>query len=196
MATLTSSAPGIYSALWSLVQKAAAAQGSSAPAVGALLASAPLADFAAAGASSARKGSYVGAFPFELFGYQPGSYVIVGAIENHEFEWETIGAFSQIERYDITGLASVFTGDSPAQNPAVATNTLQTTYDLFQSVVLGPAMSNRTAPILGTIGPSPYLMLPGHARYSAGPGNLGGGEGGWWGQIEWSLHFEALITPA
>ena len=58
-----------------------------------------------------------------------------------------------------------------------------------------PAMSNRTIPILG--GSTNVLeMLPGYSRYTAGPGEMVGGETGWYGLIEWSFHFKANVTPA
>ena len=164
---LVSSAPGVYSAFLALVQNAAAVQ-NPAPAV----------------------------FAFELGEYEPGSYVTVHAIENHEWAPETIGTFSQTEGYDIVGCATVYSGDSPATNPSVATTVLNQTYSLFQSCVMTPVMSNRTMPILGTTGPSPYQMLPGYARYTASPASMGGNPAGWAGVLEFSFHFDAYITPA
>lgn len=163
---LVSTAPGVYSALLGLVQAAAVAQ------------SPP-----------------VSVFAFELGQYEPGSYVTVHAIENHQWDPETIGTFSQREGYDVCGCATVFTGDSPATNAPVATTILAQTYALFQALVMTPAMSNRVIPILGA-STDVFQMLPGFSRYSAGPGNMAGGEAGWVGILEWSFHFDALVTPA
>lgn len=164
---LVSSAPGIWTALLSLVQTAAAAQ---TPAVQ--------------------------VFPYELAQYEPASYVIVGGIEHHKWAPESLGSFTQEEHYDIVGCATVFTGDSPGMNPNVVTTVLSQTYSLFQACVMTPVMSNRDMPIFGTTGPSPFQMLPGYTRYTAGVADIGGGADGWYGQIEWSFHFDAFITPA
>jgi hypothetical protein len=163
---LVSSAPGIYTAFLGLAQTAGAVQ---TPAVA--------------------------VFAFELGQYEPGSYLTVHAIENHEWSPETIGTFSQTEGYDIVGCATVFSGDSPNTNPSVATTVLSQTYSLFQACVMTPVMSNRTMPILGTTGPSPYQMLPGFARYTGGLGNIGGSPAGWAGVLEFSFHFDAYISP-
>jgi hypothetical protein len=164
---LVSSAPGIFDALLKLVRAAAAEQ------------SPP-----------------VSVFPFELGQYEPAAYVMLSKIENHVFEWESIGVFAQKERYEIQGKTTVFSGDSAVTNPTLATTILAETYALFQACVMTPAMSNRNMPILNTEGPTPYLMLPGFARYDAAPGNIGGGTGGWCGVLDWSLRFEAIVIPA
>lgn len=164
---LVSSVPGVYEALLTLVEAAGAAQ----------------------------KPAPVNVFPFELGTYEPGSYVTVEGVENHEFEWETIGVFSQIEHYDLVGKATVFTGDTVTSG-TVATDVLMQTYGLFQACVMTPVMSNRTMPLLGTTGPSPYLMLPGYARYSGEPGFVDGKPAGWVGMLQWCFHFDAFLTPA
>lgn len=145
--------------------------------------------------AAASQSPQVDVFPFELGQYEPGSYVTVESIENHTFEWETIGPFSQLEHYDLCGRATVYTGDTVTSG-TVGTDILTQTYSLFQACVMTPAMSNRTIPILGTTGPSPLQMLPGYARYTAGPADVGGKPAGWAGVIEWSFHFDAMITPA
>ena len=163
---LVSSAPGIYQALLSLVQTAAGQQQPP-----------------------------VNVFPFEPGQYVPGSWVTVQGIENHEWEWESIGSFSQKEHYDVCGQVVVYTGDTVTSG-TVPIDVLTQTYSLFQAAVMTPVMSNRTMPLLGTTGPSPFLMLPGHTRYAASPGEIGGEEAGWLGVVEWSFHFDAYITPA
>jgi hypothetical protein len=161
---LVSTAPGVWIALLGLVEAAAAAQ---TPAVS--------------------------VFPYELAEYEPASYVIVGDILNHGWVPESLGTFSQVESYDIVGAATVFSGDSPGLKPSVVSTVLSATYSLFQACVMTPLMSNRTIPILGAT-PSPYQMLPGFARYSAGVGDVGGTEG-WYGRIDWAFSFEAFVTP-
>lgn len=163
---LVSSVPGIFSALLGLLQTAAAQQ------------TPP-----------------VQVFPFAVGPYEPASYVTLHATENHTFEWAYLGTFSQYEHYDIVGAASVFTGDSVTSG-TVATDILNQTYALFQAVVMTPVMSNRDMPIFQTSGPSPYEMLPERAQYSAAPGEIGGNPGGWVGCIDFSYHFDAVITPA
>lgn len=167
MSDLVSTAPGVWTALLGLVQTAAAAQN---PAVQ--------------------------VFPYELAEYEPASYVIVGGIEHHKWAPESLGSFAQQEHYDIVGLATVFSGDSPGLNPDVVSTVLTDTYNLFQACVMTPVMSNRTMPILGTTGPSPYELIPGYTRYTAGVADVGGGAEGWYGQIAWSYHFDAYVTPA
>lgn len=165
MTDLVSTAPGVYTALLALVQTAAAAQN---PAVQ--------------------------VFPFELGTYEPGSYVTVHAIENQTWTPETLGTFSQLEHYDICGSATVFTGDSPATNANVATQTLAAAYSLFQACVMTPVMSNRTEPIFG-VSNGPYQVLPAWSRYVAGLG-VEGGPAGWFGMVQWGFHFDAYVTPA
>lgn len=167
MSDLISSAPGIFQALNTLCVAAGAAQSPTVP-----------------------------VYAFALTQQEPASYVLLQGIENHTFEWGSIGPFAQKEHYDITGQATVFSGSATPDDATIVTDILNQTYSLFQSVVMTPVMSNRTQPLLGTTGPSPYLMLPGSARYSAGPGSIGGGAGGWGGVIEFSFHFDAYLTPA
>lgn len=166
MPDLVSTAPAIYEAFLKLVEEAAEGL-SPQPAV----------------------------FPFELGQYEPGSYITVHEIANHEWEWETIGAFTQKERYEVCGCATVYSGDSPATNKTLATAVMSETYSLFNTCVMTPLMSHRTVPLLGVTGVSPYLMLPYYGRYEAHPGSADGGQAGWCGVLNWSYHFEALVTP-
>jgi hypothetical protein len=164
---LISAVPGIFDALLGLVQAAATAQLPS-PAV----------------------------FPFELAQYEPGAYVLIHEIRGPAYEWENIGTFTQKETFEIAGAATVFVGDGMVNDQSVATDVLAQTMSLFQSCVMTPVMSHRTMPLLGTTGPSPFLMLPGTMGYESGPGDVGGGQGGWFGRYDWSFRFQALITPA
>lgn len=170
MSDLISTAPYVWSALLGLIETAALAQN-----------------------------PVVQVFPFELGQYEPAAYVMLTGIEQHTFEWETIGSFTQKETYDICGKVTYWTGDSPADTQDVASTVITQVYSTFQTLVMTPAMSNRTVPILGNTyaaAGAVYLMLPGYARYSAAPGLMQGAQAGWEGTLAWSFHFEALVTPA
>lgn len=162
---LVSTAPGIFIALLGLVQTAGAAQN---PAVS--------------------------VFAFELGQYQPATYVTIHAIENHHWEWAYIDTFTQYEEYDVVGCASVYSGDSPFTTPSVASTVMTQTYNLFQACVMTPVMSNRTIPVLG--GPANVIeMTPNDSGYTAGLGDVGGSQTGWAGEIPFSFHFRANVTP-
>lgn len=167
MSDLVSSVPGVYAALLGLIETAGAAQSPVVP-----------------------------VYAFELALRVPSSYITVHEIAGPAYEWESIGTFSQKELYDISGSVVVFTGDSPANRPTVATDVLSQTLSLFQSCVMTPTVTNRNMPILGTTGPSPYLMLPKEMGYDAHAAAIGNEPGGWVGVYSWSFHFEALLTPA
>jgi hypothetical protein len=168
MSDLVLSAPGIFQALYNLINEAAAGLNPSVP-----------------------------AFPFALNQAEPPAYVLVRSIENHRIKWVGIGLFQQEETYDITGIATVFSGSATPDDLTVTTDVMDQTFSLFQSAVMTPVMTNRqTTPLLGTTGPSPNWVLPGFASYSAAPAEIGGAPGGWAGVIEWSFSFSALLTPA
>lgn len=170
MADLVSSAPGVFEAMLSLVEAAAAADEAD-----------------------------ILVMPFELAQFEPANYVMLSGIERHQYTWESIGSFSQIEKYDIAGKVTQFTGSAPTPNDmSISATVLSDVYSIFDTCVMTPVITNRTMPILGYSGPGngPYLMLPGFVRYTAGPGYIGGAQGGWQGTIDFSFHFEALITPA
>ena len=166
--SFVSSVPGIHSALLGLIGTAAAAQPAPQPSV----------------------------FDFALAQYEPAAYVVVESIDDLRYEWESIGSFAQKETYSISGFVTVFTGDTLANQAGVTTTVLAQTQALLQACVLTPVFSNRTMPLLGTAGPSPYVMLPGRFAYSFGPGEMADGPAGWAGRIDWSFDFEAVITPA
>lgn len=179
---LVSSVPGIFDALLGLVQSAAAS------------ASNPV-------TNAPDPKVYV--FPFELGDYVPGAYVTVhgitgpqGSGQGPQYQWESLGSFSQREIFGIKGAVTVFSGDSPTNDATIATKVLGWCMSLFQTCVMTPVMSNRNIPLLGTTGPSPLMMLPARMGYSGGPGTIGGAVGGWAGVYSWSFHFESMITPA
>lgn len=162
---LVSTAPTTYTAMLGLIETAAAAQN---PAVS--------------------------VFAFELGQYEPGSYIMLHQIANHSWTVETLGSFTQLEHYDICGKVTVFSGDSPATNPSVATTVMSSTYTLFQATVMTPMMSNRTIPILGG-SRQVYQMMPTMSQYTAGLGEIADQPAGWVGMIDFYYHFDAYITP-
>jgi hypothetical protein len=163
--SFVSSVPGIYSGLLELIRKAAEEQSKT-----------------------------VSVFEFELAQYEPAAYVIVGPIKGPRYEWESI-PLQMREVFDICGKATVFSGDSPGTNTAVAVEVLTETFAAFQSCVMTPALENRGAPTFGTAGPSAQIVLPLEANYDAGLDIIAGQPGGWGGVIEWALHFEAVLNP-
>ena len=182
MSDLVSSVPGVFDALLGLVQSAAAGVSNPVP-------------------NAPDPAVYV--YPFELGEYAPGAYVTIhgitgpqGSGEGPQYNWESIGGFSQKELFGINGAVTVFAGDSPTNNASIPVQVLGWCMSLFQACVMTPVMSNRNMPILGTTGPSPYLMLPAQMGYSGGPGAVGDGFAGWAGVYSWSFHFESIITPA
>jgi hypothetical protein len=164
---LVSSVPGIYAALFGLI-KAAAAQQTPAVAV----------------------------YPFEVGVNEPAAYIQLHKILGPSYEWESIGFFQQKERYEIVGMVSVFSGASPAEDPTIAIEQLQTAFTLLQSCVNTPVFSNRAMPMLGTTGPSPLQMLPSHFSTDAGPGDIDGVPTGWQTDITFGFAFEAVLTPS
>lgn len=163
---LTSSVPGIYAAFLALIE--AAAGGQTPP---------------------------VHVFPFEVTQYEPAQYIMLSGIEGPEYEWATIGSYSQKETYNVWGKVTVFDGRSLGDNPAVATQVMNSTFSLFQTCVMDQALTNRTEPILGTTGPSPQQMLPVYSKYTAGPGRQGDAQVGWEGTIEFAFSFLAYLVP-
>lgn len=167
MSNFLSSAPGIYTAMLGLIQAAGSTQN-------------PPVDVEA----------------FALGQYEPGSYVEILQIENHIWDMETI-TYSGKEHYDITGIATVFTGTGIKDSPTVGTDILAETYDLFNEIVMSTLITNRNEPTFGTTGPTPYQAIPGYSRYTGGPGrNQQGQPFGFMGVIEWSWHFDAYISPS
>jgi hypothetical protein len=165
---LVSSVPGIYTAMLSLIEQAAQAQNPP-----------------------------VQVFPWELGQWEPGSYITVTGVDGPTYEWETIGVFQQRETYEVCGKATVYTGDSASLDSTAVMDIYTQTMNLFQTCVMTPVMSNRTMPLLGTAGPSPFLMLPGPKMgYTGGPAFVDDEPVGWAGVYEWQFHFEAILTPA
>lgn len=164
--TLISSVPAVFSALEGLIRKAGEEQSPQIP-----------------------------VFAFELGEYEPAGYVLIHEIEQEPYEWESIGDFAQKESYDICGIVTTFTGDSPFTNPSVVPSTMESVYALLQACVMTPVMSHRDMPILGTTGPTPYLMVPSKSQPRFETASMAGGAAGWCGVIDWSFHFEARLTP-
>lgn len=171
--TLPTSVPGVYSALFGLVSAAAASY-------------------------PAYNGQPVGVFAFEIGQYVPGAYITVHKIIGPKYTPEAM-PFTMKEVFQIVGAVKVFTGDSVTNKPTVALDVLTEVFNLFSACVVEPLMTNNEVPILGTSGPSPYVMLPVSTGYTAEPGVVGDEQAGWEGVLSWAYQFEALQsmqTPA
>ena len=172
--TMPSTAPGMYSAFLQLVSDAAALQN-----------------------------PYVYVAPFELAQYEPAVYVILDGIENQRWEWAALGTFAQYEYYSLTGCVTAFQGDTPDAldpNNTVALSVMNQCYTTFSNCVMSPYMSNRYAPVLNAVSPqfpdgAVTGMLPGSARYTAGPGTQDGADVGWMGRIDWQFDVSARLNP-
>jgi hypothetical protein len=167
MTTLISTAPTVYAALLGLIQQAA-------------LQYLPP----------------IQVFPAELLEYQPGSYIIVGSVENHQFDPEAT-QYTFLEHYDINGLCTVFAGDVGGES---ASDIMTATYNLFTNIVGATVVEHRGGngiPVLGiTSYPSPYEIKFGYARYIGSPGNIGGAQAGWQGTINWSFALSAYLSSS
>lgn len=169
MATLSTSAPKAYAALLGLIQAAAAA------------ADPPVA-----------------VFPAELLQFEPGQYIMVTSVFNHVWNIEAMG-YQYIESYSIQGMCTVFTGSTEEDQPGTASNVMADTYALYTNYVMQPVVENRGGigvPVLGIATyPFPYEIKAGYATYMGGPGNIGGGPGGWQGVVQWSYNLKGYISP-
>jgi hypothetical protein len=163
--TLASSVPGIYTAFYSLVSAAA------------------------------NEETQVAVMPFELAQYEPAAYIVIGGIKGPRYEWESIGYYAQKEIYTIFGFVSVFLGGATPTAPETVAASVAETFGIFERCVMQQVITNRDEPILGTTGPSPYLVLPEEVDFAAGVGLIDGGPGGWQTQLDWVFRFEALLTP-
>jgi hypothetical protein len=160
------SAPGIFQAALGLIQNAASDQ-SPAPTI----------------------------FPFELGQFEPGQYICLHEITPISLIPEDTSYGFQ-EHYDLEGSVVVFDGDGVADNLTVTTDVMTTCWSLYYTCVNTPFVSNRTMPILGTTGQSPYQMLLKSATYTAGVGTTADGQDwGWQGVIEFGFHFDSLNHP-
>ena len=166
--TLQSSVPGVYTAFVKLVKEACE-----------------------------RQEQQTGFFDFAVTNYQPGRYVLLTGFAGPKWEWESIGVFEQKEHFMVMGRVVVYSGSNPAEggdNP-ISLQVMQEAFTLLQEAVFMPVFSNRNMPILGTEGPTPYLVLPGEARHEAGPGMVDGASAGWESVINFSFNFSSILTP-
>jgi hypothetical protein len=168
-----------------------------------LTSTAPLAWVAMLGffqAAAASWSSPVTVYPGELVGYEPASYIFMdGFIYEHKFEPEST-QYQFIESYQIRGSCTVFSGDAPGNDVSIIAKVMLDTYSLYTNLVMLPIVSNRGGngiPVLGITGtPTPYEVKPDYGMYTCGPGNIGGGAGGWEGSLKWSFDLHAYLTPA
>lgn len=133
-------------------------------------------------------------FPFELGQYEPGSYVLLHEAKNLKLLPED--PYSLRESYDIAGYVTYWTGTgiSGADYSGVTLSVLQQTYDIFTNVVTEALISNRTLPLWGTTGPTPFQFFFTKGEYVGAPGHTqDGAPWGWEGRLDFSIHVDALL---
>lgn len=164
MSNVTSTAPAVYAAFYNLVSAAAAAQ---TPAVPVLVG--------------------------DLEQYEPATFVLITGLENHIYTTEALNYSAFLEEYDICGIVSVVQGDVDPVTVNAAT------YAVYQSVVMATVVANAGMAGSGVLGVpaasgGPNSIVPGYARYTATPGNFGGGQAGFQGTITWSYRVQGYLT--
>ncbi len=137
-------------------------------------------------------------FDSEIVQYEPSSYVLLnGMIENHSYEWASLGNFAFYETYDISGYVSVFQGNVDPKTVRDAT------YALYQTVVQTTVIQNSGTwqATLHTV-LSPDLtaaglnwIIPKYARFDSQPGAApNGGPEGFVGKVDFAYSLHARIT--
>jgi len=135
----------------------------------------------------------------EITQYQPGSYVIVEALEEQNFDPAALGSFAFYEEYEICGRTTVFQG---VGDPATATKAVRDqTFAVHQAVVHATVIANSGAistgggQVLGSQAPTELeWIVPTYARYSSTPGAFGEGQAGLQGTIDWRYMLHARLT--
>ena len=131
-------------------------------------------------------------FDSEVLSYEPGSYVELLGFANHEYQVAALGSFAQYEEYEICGTATYLQGNTDAKAVRDAT------FTLFQNVVMATVVANRGAngtQVLGSSAPAALeWIIPRYAKYTASPGNFGGGQSGFQGSIDFAFGIHARIT--
>ncbi len=125
----------------------------------------------------------------ELTQYEPGSYVCLTGLENHRWEWSSLGTFAFEEDYDIVGYATFLLG-SVSQSSVI-----NGAFACFQSVVQIPMVNHRIPPISAALQSAGVThIIPRFARYTSSPGSFGGGQGGFQGTVEFAYSVHARVT--
>jgi len=132
-------------------------------------------------------------FHTAVFQNEPASYVLLEKIENHHFDWDSLGTFAFTEEYSIIGEATYYTGQSGA---AATQDTITSAYALFQSLVQSTMVQNRNPPISAALQSAGVIhIIPGYARYTGEPGIAEGGAAmGFFGTVNWSYTIKARVT--
>ncbi len=126
--------------------------------------------------------------------YEPAAYVILEAIEQHEFDIAALGSYAFEETYELCGCTTYAQGDIDYRSVR------DKTFSIHEAVVQATVVTNRGAnqtPVLGSNAPSTLVwIVPVWQRYSAAPANFSGGAAGVAGTIEWRYQVKARITTA
>ena len=170
MTNLESSVPGAFNAMYGLLATAGALQTPAVP-----------------------------VFHSEILQYEPSTgCVLLQGVEQHRFEWASLGPFDFYETYDICGHAEYFqSGEDPV---AMAEAVLNQTWAIYQAVVMSTVVVNRGQPggqVLGSAAPlSLEVIIPADANYAAQPASVGGSADGLLGVVEFRFSVKARITTA
>ena len=134
-------------------------------------------------------------FDTQVVQYEPGDYIGLWGFEDHEFEVAALGTLSQYERFAITGVVTHWQGDV---NPKAVRDA---TFALYDNVVMAVVIANAGLPggnqVLGPAAPASLeWIIPLHARYTASPGDVAGGQSGFQGTLDFAFGIHARITVA
>lgn len=171
MANLTSTVPGAFNTLYTLLAAAGAGQ------------SPPIPVFH----SEIIRGQYT-----------QGGYVLLESVQDHEFEIAALGSYAQYETYDIHGSVSYYQGGPDPVTLVEAV--LNQTWSIYAAVVMTTVVANRGVPgqpVLGSGGPVQLLeIVPKFANYSGAPADIGGDASGFVGTVEFAYWLKGRLTVA
>jgi hypothetical protein len=127
--------------------------------------------------------------------YAPSTgYVLLEAIEQHEFDIAALGSYAFYETYDICGRTQYVQGVTGNSDWQVIRDQ---TFLIHESVVQATVVANRGAnqtKVLGTQAPNQLLwIVPTYQRYTPQPSNSAGL---YIGNIDWRFSLKARITAA
>lgn len=129
----------------------------------------------------------------EVVQYEPAAYLVLTGFERHRFDDAALGSFAFYEDYEICGYITYLQGNV---DPKAVRDT---TFALYQSVVMTTVVTNRGQPsgnpVLGPSAPTSLeWIIPTRAEYTSGPANFSGGAAGFFGQIDFAYHVKARLT--
>ena len=125
-------------------------------------------------------------------------YVLLRAVDGHNFDPAALGSYAFYETYDVCGEVVYYQG---GPDPiTMATDVLNQTWSIYQNVVMTTAVLNRGAngeQVLGDAAPEAVeWCIPVSGEYTGEPGTIGAGQDGLIGTIEFRYNVKARITTA